>query len=89
MWEIAWAEVPPVRFRHFVSNVRVRILEDGLYDVRSNCLLTATRQSDQARLLPVERFDVIAESHSELKLRSRVAIPETTVFDFPQLRIIL
>lgn len=89
MWEIAWGEVPPVRFRHFVCDVRVRILDETRYDVRSNVLVTAVRQSDQPTLMPVERFDVIAEGDSGLRLRSRFAVPETTVLEFAQLRAIL
>lgn len=89
MWEIAWSEVPPVRFRHFICNVRVRRREDECYDVRSNVLVTAVRQSDPPVLMPVERFDVIAESGGELRLRSRFSVPDTTVLDFPQIRVIL
>lgn len=89
MWEIAWAEVPPVRFRHFLANVRVRILGDSRYDVRSNVLLAATRQSDQSSLMAVERYDTIAEGANGTRLMSRFVVPETTVLAFPQLRVIL
>lgn len=89
MWEIAWAEVPPVRFRHFITNVRVRILGDSRYDVRSNVLLSATRQSDQSNFMAVERYDTIEESSNGFRLLSRFVVPETTVFGLPQLRIIL
>lgn len=89
LWEIAWGEVPPVRLRHFISNVRVRVIEAGRYDVRSNALVTATRQSDQSNILAVERFDVIEGEGDELRLRSRFVVAETTVIEFATLRVVL
>lgn len=90
MWEIAWGEVPPVRLRHLVGNVRVRMIEDGVFDVRSNALVTATRQSDQSNLLAVERFDVIeAAAANHPRLRSRFVVAETTVIQFATLRVVL
>ena len=89
MWEIAWAEVPPVRFRHFVSNVRVRTLADARYDVRSNVLLAATRQSDQSNFTALERYDTIEEGSNGIRLMSRFVVPETTVLALPNLRVIV
>jgi ethylbenzene dioxygenase subunit beta len=89
MWEMAWSEVPPVRFRHFISGVRVRALGDDRYDVRSNALVTASRQSDQPDLLPIERFDVVHDGPAGLRLLSRFVVPESTVLDFIQLRVVL
>lgn len=89
MWEIAWGEVPPVRFRHFVTNVRVRSLGESAYDVRSNVLLSATRLSDQSNLMAVERFDTIEQRPDGLRLMRRFVVPETTVFGLPQLRVIV
>lgn len=89
MWEIAWGEVPPVRLRHLVGNVRARVIGDGRYDVRSNALVTATRQSEQSNLLAVERFDVIETEGEETRLRSRFVVAETTVIEFATLRVVL
>lgn len=89
MWEMAWAEVPPVRLRHFVSNVRARVIDEGVYDLRSNALVTGTRQSEQSNLLAVERFDVVESSPERTRLRSRFVVAETTVIEFAQLRVVL
>jgi 3-phenylpropionate/cinnamic acid dioxygenase small subunit len=89
MWEIAWAEVPPVRMRHFISNIRVRALGNSRYDVRSNVLLSATRQSEQSNFTAVERFDTIHEGPTGIRLLSRFVVPETTVLALPHLRVIL
>jgi 3-phenylpropionate/cinnamic acid dioxygenase small subunit len=88
--EIAWGDNPPVRFRHLVTNVRVRHTEDpDSYDVRSNVLLSGTRQSDASKFVAAERFDTIRRTPDGLRLAMRYAIFEETVIDFPQLRVVL
>lgn len=89
MWEMAWAEVPAIRTRHFITNVRVRVREDGRYDVRSNALVSAVRQSDQPVFMVVERQDVVREHDEGLSLCSRFVVSDTTVLEFPHLRIVL
>jgi 3-phenylpropionate/cinnamic acid dioxygenase small subunit len=90
MWEIAWAENPPVRFRHFVTNVRVRETDEpGVLDVRSNAIVSAVRQSSEATTLHVERRDAVARAAGGHRLRSRIAIIDETVLDFAQLRVVL
>jgi 3-phenylpropionate/cinnamic acid dioxygenase small subunit len=89
MWEIAWSESPPVRYRHFVSNIRVRVTEDDdVFDVRSNVLLSAARQSDQPTLLAAERFDLIARAGSDWCLRRRYVILDATVVEFAHMRVV-
>ena len=89
MWEMAWAENPPVRYRHLTTNVRVRELDDDAYDVRSNILVTATRQSDQPNQLFAERFDVVVRKEGRLLLKRRFVVSESTVLAFAQLRVVL
>lgn len=90
MWEMAWAENPPVRYRHFITNVRVRESgEDGVYDVRSNVILTGTRQSDRPTVLYVERFDKLSRGENDFVLHERFAVPESTLIEFSQLRVVL
>jgi 3-phenylpropionate/cinnamic acid dioxygenase small subunit len=89
MWEIAWSESPPVRYRHFVSNIRVRVTEDDdLFDVRSNVLLSAARQSDQPTLLAAERYDLIARAAGDWCLRRRYVILDATVVEFAHMRVV-
>lgn len=90
MWEMAWAENPPVRYRHFVTNIRVReAAEADAYDVRSNAIVTGTRQSDQPTVLYVERFDKIVRGDNDLLLLDRFAVSESTLIEFSQLRVVL
>jgi 3-phenylpropionate/trans-cinnamate dioxygenase beta subunit len=89
MWEVAWSESPPVRYRHLVSNVRVRRTEeDDVFDVRSNVLLSAARQSDQPTLLAAQRFDLIASAGSAWRLRRRYVILDAAVVEFAHMRVV-
>jgi 3-phenylpropionate/cinnamic acid dioxygenase small subunit len=89
MWEIAWSESPPVRYRHLVSNVRVRTTaQEQAFDVRSNVLLSAARQSDRPTLLAAERFDVIARGSDDWSLRRRYVILDATVIEFAHMRVV-
>jgi 3-phenylpropionate/cinnamic acid dioxygenase small subunit len=90
LWEMAWAENPPVRYRHFITNVRVRETETANhYNVRSNVIVSATRQSDQPTLLVVERFDTIVREGESWRLQDRFVVTEATVIEFAQLRVVL
>jgi 3-phenylpropionate/cinnamic acid dioxygenase small subunit len=90
IYELSWAENPPVRFRHAVSNIRVRQTEDpSVFDVRSNVILTGVRQSDLPKFITAERFDTVVRMLDGLRLRRRWAVLDETVIDFPQLRILL
>lgn len=89
MWEMAWAENPPVRYRHFITNVRVREADAaGEYDVRSNAIVTGSRQSDQPTPLYIERFDTLIDADG-FRLKSRFVVAEGTLIDFAQLRVVL
>jgi ethylbenzene dioxygenase beta subunit len=71
----AWAEEPPSRIRHHVSNVRVG---EGLA-VRSNVLVYRSRwDKSDYDILSAERRDVFRRVDGELKLASRHVILDST-----------
>jgi ethylbenzene dioxygenase beta subunit len=70
----AWAEEPPSRIRHHVSNVRVD--EER---VRSNVLVYRSRwDKPDYDILSAERRDVFRRVDGELKLASRDVILDST-----------
>lgn len=77
----AWAEDPPSRLRHFVSNVRVRRTEDAdVLEVRSNVLIYRTRQDQTTpQILSGERQDLLRREDGELKLLKRSVLLDLTV----------
>jgi 3-phenylpropionate/cinnamic acid dioxygenase small subunit len=78
----AWAEDPPSRVRHFVSNVRVRRDEADadLLHVRSNVLVYRTRQDQtNPQILSGERADTLRREDGRLRLLRRVVLLDLTV----------
>ncbi|MEZ5149657.1 aromatic-ring-hydroxylating dioxygenase subunit beta [Rhodococcus zopfii] len=79
----AWAEDPPSRVRHFVTNIRVRPHEDGDEDLlraKSNILIYRTRQSQTTpQMLSGERDDVLRRENGALKLLRRVVYLDLSV----------
>ncbi|MFI0350018.1 aromatic-ring-hydroxylating dioxygenase subunit beta [Actinomadura sp. 9N407] len=82
----AWAEDPPSRIRHFVTNVRVT--EDDGVRVRSNLLIFRTRQDQtQPQLLSGERRDVLRREDGVLRLVRREVLLDLTVIGTHNLSI--
>jgi 3-phenylpropionate/cinnamic acid dioxygenase small subunit len=90
IYEVAWGENPPVRFRHLVTNVRAELTDAAdVWTVRSNVALIATRQSDPPRYLSGQRTDQIVRRGGVLLLDARRVVLDQVLLDFPQLRILL
>nr|BBH92152.1 hypothetical biphenyl dioxygenase beta subunit [Thermogemmatispora argillosa] len=80
--EYAWAEDPPSRTRHFVTNIRVAPGEQqDEYLVRSNVLVYRTRGDDPTYdVLSAERSDVLRRVDGSLRLaRRRVLLDHSIV----------
>ena len=78
--EYAWAEDPPSRTRHFVTNVRVAEGEGEEVNVRSNVLLYRSRGSDPtADVLSAERRDVLRKVDEGWRLRRREILLDHSV----------
>lgn len=56
---MAWAEEPPSRSRHLLTNVRVDGREDGNFDVRSNFFIYRSRGERSQDYIAGERRDII------------------------------
>jgi ethylbenzene dioxygenase beta subunit len=75
----AWAEDPPSRIRHFVTNVRVGPPVDGVVEVRSNVLVYRTRQDQtQPQILSAERRDRLRREAGQLRLVHRTVLLDMT-----------
>ena len=85
----AWAEDPPSRVRHFVTNVRVRRHADAdKLAVRSNLLIYRTRQDHTVpQILSGERHDVLRREAEGLRLLERVVYLDLTVIGTHNLSI--
>lgn len=76
----AWAEVPPSRTRHFVTNVRVAPGETpDTVAARSNLLFTRMRGDEtQLQTLTAERRDVLRRGDGGWRLLERVVLLDAT-----------
>jgi ethylbenzene dioxygenase beta subunit len=85
----AWAEDPPSRVRHFISNVRVYEHEtQGHLAVRSNMLIYRSRgEQITPSLFSGERHDVLVQEHGSLRLRERIVYLDATVIGSHNLAI--
>lgn len=75
----AWAEDPPSRLRHFITNIRVKEVRETSAgkesEVRSNLLLFRSRWDDPRHtVLSAERRDVLRQVDGDWKLAKRVVI---------------
>ena len=56
---MAWAEDPPSRTNHLISNIVTREQEDGTYEVRSNFLVYRNRLQVETDLYSGRRTDLV------------------------------
>jgi len=70
---LAWAEDPPSRVRHHVSNIRVGERQGDRVSVRSNVLVFRTRQENVVpNIYSGERHDVLGIENGDWRLLKRV-----------------
>jgi 3-phenylpropionate/cinnamic acid dioxygenase small subunit len=87
--EFAWAETPPSRTRHFVSNVIVHEQEGGELGVRSSFMITRTRQDQGYQMFTGERQDRVRRGEDgELRFAGRLVLPDQTVITATNLSVL-
>ncbi len=88
--EYAWAEDPPSRTRHFLSNIRIEPGDrDDEVRVKSNLLLYRTRGDDpHYDLLSAERHDVLRRVNGQWKLARRLVLLDQTTIGTHNLSIL-
>lgn len=90
LYDVAWGEHPPFRFRHHITNLRVRTTgAPDTFLARSNVVLTMVRQSTDPAQLGAERHDIVRREQSGWKLLSRYCVLDTVVLNVPQVRVML
>ena len=89
--EHAWAEDPPSRTRHFVTNVRVYPGEgEGEFTVKSYVLLFRSRgDTRDPDFLSAERTDILRRSDSGFKIANREILVDESVLKTQNLAVFL
>lgn len=74
-----WAEDPPSRCRHLVSNVRVSSRPGGEFDVRSNFIVYRNRLESEVDIWAGERHDTLRRSDLSLQIAGRTILLDQNV----------
>ncbi|WP_326836339.1 aromatic-ring-hydroxylating dioxygenase subunit beta [Amycolatopsis rhabdoformis] len=86
--EFAWAETPPSRTRHFLTNLRLtRDPGAGVLFARSNFLITRTRQDLDYQTFTGSRHDELVAHGDTFKIRRRTVLVDQTVITGTNLSI--
>jgi len=75
----AWAEMPPSRTRHLISNVRVKKHDGEEISVNSNFIVYRTRMETDQDLFVGERRDVLRRVDGSFKIAKRMIILDQAV----------
>lgn len=86
--DFAWAETPPSRPRHYVSNVRLSRRDGGDLAVRLNYLITRTREDLGYQMFTGSRHDVLVPVGNSFKIRRRIILIDQTVITATNLSIL-
>jgi 3-phenylpropionate/cinnamic acid dioxygenase small subunit len=70
----AWAEMPPSRTRHLVSNIRVKKDSGSEIEVQSNFLCYRTRMEKDQDLFVGTRYDLLRRDDDNFKIARRKII---------------
>ncbi len=85
----AWAEIPPSRTRHLVSNVRVKTDNGKELEVDSNFIVYRTRMEKDTDLFVGGRKDILRRSDGQLKITRRTIILDQAVLGAKNISVFL
>ena len=88
--EFAWAETPPSRTRHFISNTILEPCEEGEARARSHFMVTRTRSDNGYQMFTGERQDTLRRGDDgTLRFARRVILPDQTTITATNLSVFL
>ena len=85
----AWAEIPPSRTRHLISNVRVKNDDGNEIEVHSNFLVYRTRMDNDQDIFVGMRKDVLRRASGGFKIARRTIILDQAVLAAKNISIFL
>ena len=85
----AWAEMPPSRTRHLVSNVRIKRDDSKEIQVHSNFFVYRTRMETDQDMFVGERQDVLRRVDSSFKIARRTIILDQAVLAAKNISVFL
>jgi biphenyl 2,3-dioxygenase beta subunit len=85
----AWAEMPPSRTRHLITNVRVKKDGGTEIEVHSNFLVYRTRMETDQDIFVGTRHDVLERAAGSFKIAKRTIILDQAVLSAKNISIFL
>jgi 3-phenylpropionate/cinnamic acid dioxygenase small subunit len=85
----AWAEMPPSRTRHLISNVRVKNDDGNEIEVHSNFLVYRTRMDTDQDLFVGMREDILRRVNGGFRIARRTIILDQAVLTAKNISIFL
>jgi 3-phenylpropionate/cinnamic acid dioxygenase small subunit len=87
--KIAWAEVPPSRTRHLITNVRIKKNNSVEVEAHSNFLVYRTRQESDKDIFVGTRQDALRRAGASFKIARRTIILDQAVLDAKNISVFL
>lgn len=87
--KIAWAEVPPSRTRHLITNVRIKKDDGNEIEVDSNFLVYRTRMETDKDMFVGTRQDILRRADGSFKIARRTIILDQAVLDAKNISVFL
>jgi biphenyl 2,3-dioxygenase beta subunit len=85
----AWAEVPPSRTRHLITNVRIKQEDGDEIEVHSNFLVYRTRMETDKDMFVGTRQDLLRRAGGGFKIARRTIILDQAVLDAKNISVLL
>ena len=85
----AWAEAPPSRTRHLITNVRVKKDDGNEIEVHSNFMLYRTRMESDKDMFVGTRQDILRRMNGGFKIARRTIILDQAVLDAKNISVFL
>ena len=87
--KIAWAEVPPSRTRHLITNIRIKNDGGREIEAHSNFLVYRTRQESDKDIFVGARQDLLRRAGDGFKIARRTIILDQAVLNAKNISVFL
>ena len=85
----AWAEMPPSRTRHLISNIRVKRNDGDEMEVDSNFIVYRTRMEKDQDIFVGTRKDILRRINGQIKIAQRTIILDQAVLGAKNISVFL
>jgi 3-phenylpropionate/cinnamic acid dioxygenase small subunit len=85
----AWAEMPPSRTRHLITNVRIKNEDGNAIEVHANFIVYRTRMETDRDIFVGERQDILRRANGTFQIARRTIIVDEAVLSAKNISVFL